>query len=58
MTIIKTSTNHSVEEDVMERANGRDVNWYRHCGRQYGSSRNKTEQTHDPEIILLCIYSK
>ena len=49
MTIIKTSTNHNVEEDFMERAPlqtvGRNVNWYRHCGKQYGSSSKAKNRT-------------
>ena len=49
MTTIRTSTNHNVEEDVMERAPlqtvDRNVNWYRHCGKQYGNfskGKNRT----------------
>ena len=63
MTTIRTSTNHSVEEDVMERAPlqtvDRNVNWYRHCGKQYGSfSKGKIKLTHDREIIFLSICSE
>ena len=50
----------SVVEDVEEREPfytvGRNVKWYSHYRKQYGSSSKKL--THDPAIPLLRIYPK
>ena len=37
---------------------GRNINWYRHCGEQYGVSlkKLKTQLPYDPAIPLLGIY--
>ena len=39
---------------------GRNVNWYSHCGNQYGGSSKKLkiELPYDPVIPLMDIYSK
>lgn len=32
---------------------GRDVNWCRHCGKQFGrSSKSSTQNYHDPTVLL------
>ena len=54
----------NVAEDMEKRETsctvGRNVNWYSHCGKQYGdfSIKPKTDLPYDPAIPLVGIYPK
>ena len=53
MAIIKKIT--IVSENVKERATsaGGNVNWYNHCGKQYGGSSKILKIKHSKDIAIL-----
>ena len=53
-----TNVGEDVEEREISYTVGGNVNWYRHCGKQYGSLSRKLEieLPYDPEIPLLDMY--
>ena len=61
MAIIKKSPNNKSGDDVEKKEPsytvGGNVNWYSHCGGQYGVLKKlKIELPYDPAIPLLSIY--
>ena len=61
MAIIKKSPNNKSGDDVEKKEPsytvGGNVNWYSHCGGQYGVLKKlKIELPYDPAIPLLGIY--
>ena len=61
LTLIKI-TNINGNGEGMEKKDtaGGDINWYSHCGKQYGEFLKilKAELPYDPAIPLLGIYLK